>query len=158
MFVKVLLSCGCCRDGGKGSHLAGGKLLSSQSVTALSQCERTLGCLRKRAGAPWTAWWMCTCSDAVPRCLGQEQDVMPTRPLPLRAQLGVTALAGFLDSLWGLFQKVHWRYWSYLYLVWLHLTWVFLLFLLALRWITGSLVAKHNCRGEISLISDPPIH
>lgn len=34
---------------------------------------------------------------------------MPTRPLPLRAQLGVTALAGFLDSLWGLCQKVHWR-------------------------------------------------
>lgn len=52
---------------------------------------------------------MCTCCDAVPKCLEQEQYVMPAGLLPLRAQLGVTALAGFLDCLWGLCQKVHWK-------------------------------------------------
>lgn len=40
---------------------------------------------------------VCTCRDAVSKCLEQE----PARLLPLRAQLGVTALAGFLDCLCG---------------------------------------------------------
>lgn len=79
------------------SHLGDEKLSSSQSVTALSQWLGTLGCLRRRAETPWAFWWMCTCRDAVSKCLEQE----PARLLPLRAQLGVTALAGFLDCLCG---------------------------------------------------------
>lgn len=61
--------------------------------------QPTLECLRKHLEVPDGC-------DAVPKFMEQEQDVMPTRLLPLRAQQGVTALAGFLDCLWGLCQNV----------------------------------------------------
>lgn len=71
--------------------------------------------------------------DAVPKCLEQEQDVMPAGLLPLRALLGVTALAGFLGCLWGLCQKVHWKVLILLAPGLAATKWVLLLFLLTLR-------------------------
>lgn len=67
------------------SHLAGVKFLSCQSallvsMAALSQHERTLGCVRRTAEAPRTASWMCVCCNAVPECLDPVCDFGRTSP------------------------------------------------------------------------------
>lgn len=48
---------------------------------------------------------MCTFCDAAPKGLEEEQDVIPAGLLPLRAQLGVATLAGFLGGLGGALSK-----------------------------------------------------